>query len=36
MDDEKRLEYDNENIYTDKYFKKKILGIEFDWRNLFW
>lgn len=36
MDNDKRTQYDNENIYSDEYFKVKFLGIKVDLRNVFW
>jgi len=36
MDDNKRVEYDNDNVYTKDYFSFNFLGHKIDTRNIFW
>jgi len=36
MDDNKRVEYDNDNVYTKDYFSFNLLGHKIDTRNIFW
>jgi len=36
MDDIKRTEYDNDNVYTKDYFTINVFGAKIDTRNVFW